>query len=82
MTRDHITDLMEKILKKMYFNQWQLIGDQYSDIYNVSGSEKRQETYVEMAGVGLFQPGDAIEAALGTSADSYMRVLGNLRLRF
>ncbi|HEV8336223.1 MAG TPA: alginate export family protein [Candidatus Polarisedimenticolia bacterium] len=35
-----------------------------------------------MAGVGLFMPGDAIEASLGTSADSYMRVLGNLRLRF
>ena len=56
MTRNHITALLEVGIRKVYSDEYDLIGSQYEPLYNVKPSKKSTETEAVMGGLGLFQP--------------------------
>jgi phage major head subunit gpT-like protein len=55
MTRNEVADLMEVGIRKVFFDEFPLRGEQFRSIYDVTTSRKRQETDVVMAGLGLYQ---------------------------
>src|SRR5438132_5553111 len=55
MTRAHITDLLERGIRKVYIDAYELFDNQFEQIYPTTGSVKRQETDVITAGLGTFQ---------------------------
>lgn len=54
-SREHIESLMERGVRQVMFDEYDLFDDQYEELYKVTGSSKRQEKDVIMAGIGTFQ---------------------------
>lgn len=55
MGREHISTLLERGIRKVFMDAYELVDGQYQQIYNISGSVKRQERDVLTAGLGTFQ---------------------------
>lgn len=55
MTRAHIPDLLERGIRKVFIDAYDLVDAQYEQLYNITGSSKRQERDVITAGLGTFQ---------------------------
>jgi phage major head subunit gpT-like protein len=55
MTRNHIPDLLELGVRKVYIDTYDQIESQYERVFNVKQSRKKTETEVITAGLGLFQ---------------------------
>ena len=56
MTRAHIPALWERGIRMVFFDEYELINQQYETVFKIVSSQKRQETDVIMAGLGTFQP--------------------------
>lgn len=55
MNRGGIPSLLERGIRKVFFEAYALMDRQYEAIYNVVGSQKRQETDVITASLGLYR---------------------------
>lgn len=55
MTRANIPSLLERGIRKVYMDAYDLVDNEYEQIYNVTNSVKRQERDVITAGLGTFQ---------------------------
>jgi len=55
MTRAHIPDLLERGIRKVFIDAYELVDNQFEQLYPMSGSVKRQETDVITGGLGTFQ---------------------------
>ena len=55
MGRSHIATLLERGIRKVFIDEYELVDKQYQMIYNSTGSSKRQERDVKTAGLGTFQ---------------------------
>lgn len=55
MTREHITSLLERGIRKVFMDAYDLVDNQYEQLYNDGNSVKRTETDVVTAGLGTFQ---------------------------
>ncbi len=55
MTRGNVAALLERGIRKVYFNEYMLALKQFEALYNIDGSVKRQETDVVFAGLGQFK---------------------------
>jgi hypothetical protein len=56
MTRSAIPDLLERGIRKVYFEEYDLRDKEFERLYKRTGSQKRQERDVVTAGLGLFRP--------------------------
>jgi hypothetical protein len=54
-TRQHFVDLLTKGAFKAYFDQWEVEGNEYSDIFNLHDSDQKTERHIVVAGVGMWQ---------------------------
>lgn len=52
MTRDHIPDLLELGIRQVFIDEYELVDNQYEEIYNVVESRKKTETDAMTAGLG------------------------------
>ena len=55
-TRAHIPSLLERGIRKVYFEEYDLRAKQFEELYKRTGSQKRQETDVVTASLGQFLP--------------------------
>ena len=55
MSRANIPTLLERGIRKVYIDAYDLVDSQYEELYNITGSVKRQERDVITAGLGTFQ---------------------------
>ena len=55
MSRANIPDLLELGIRQVFVSEYELVDNQYEQIYNVVGSRKRQERDVFTSGLGTFQ---------------------------
>lgn len=54
MTRGNVPALLERGIRKVYFNEYMLALKQFEPLFNIDGSVKKQETDVVFAGLSQF----------------------------
>lgn len=53
--RSHVATTLERIVRKVYFDEYDKRGNQYDALFNIAGMDKQTVTDVVQAGVGQFQ---------------------------
>src|SRR5687768_13402496 len=54
MSRNHVALLLERGVRKVFFDEYKLVQDQFRTIYKVVSSQKQSETDVIMAGLSTY----------------------------